>query len=238
MSTSANAGPFDTGMPPGSLPCSRCGELAAAGSERDLILGSYYGPVCGKCRPGCETEVRRSQLKQAGVPKLYLEKMAGSSGRPMPAGRPWLLLLGPRGCGKTHAAVEMLVGRPGACFAFWPEIVDLRRMHLAAPRSADDPLPRLKRATGLLLIDDLGAERVDDYAKEAANLVVSARYHDSAPTIITSNLSLEEITKCYGDRLGSRISEAAQVMGLAERTDRRLAMALGALPPVPRAERP
>lgn len=207
----------------GTVPCRRCGGVASQESEGRLVLGEFHGAICDDCRPGLEQEVRLSQLERAGVPALYLPKMARGPWRPMPAGASWVLIRGPVGCGKSHAAVEMIVGRPDARFVSWPELVELRRKHIDSPRSVDDPLARLRTLRGVLVVDDLGAELVTPVSREAANLLVSARYNSQAPMIITSNLGLKELATVYGERLASRITEAAKLVVLAEKSDLRRA---------------
>ena len=218
---SARAFDLVDSIPAGTVPCRRCGGIAAEDSEGRLILGEFHGAVCEDCRPALEEEIRLSQLERAGVPVLYRAKVSRGPWRRMPEGSPWVLIQGPVGCGKTHAAVEMIVGRPDARFVSWPEVTDLRRRHLEAPRTVDDPLSRLKDYRGVLVLDDLGAEFVTASSKEAANLVISARYNSLSRTIITSNLGLNELATVYGERVASRISEVARRVELASKTDRR-----------------
>ncbi|MHB8796992.1 MAG: ATP-binding protein [Thermoanaerobaculia bacterium] len=212
---------LEESIPPGTVPCRRCGGVAALASEGRLILGEFHGAVCEGCRPALEEDIRLSQLERAGVPPFYRAKVARGPGRRMPDGSAWVLIRGAVGCGKTHAAIEMIVGRPDARFVAWPEVADLRRKHLEAPRTVDDPLVRLKDFRGVLVIDDMGAELVTSVSKEAANLVILARYSAQAQTIITSNLGLSELSAVYGERVASRLSEVARVVELASRTDRR-----------------
>lgn len=48
----------------------------------------------------------------------------------------------------------------------------------------------------LLVIDDLGAERDSEYAREQVYSVIDSRYQTKKPLIITTNLSYEEIVNC------------------------------------------
>lgn len=218
---SARAFDLVESIPAGTVPCRRCGGIAALASEGRLILGEFHGAVCETCRPVLEEEIRLSQLERAGVPLLYRAKMARGPWQRMPADSVWVLIRGPVGCGKTHAAVEMIVGRPDARFVAWPEVADLRRKHIEAPRTVDDPIARLKDYRGVLVIDDMGAELVTSISREAARLVISARYNSQAQTIFTSNLGLPELATAYGEGSASRLAELAQVVELASRTDRR-----------------
>lgn len=67
-----------------------------------------------------------------------------------------------------------------------------------------------------LVIDDLGAEKISEYAKQSIYLVINYRYQHNLKTIITSNLSLSEISNLYDDRIASRINEMCKVVNLLE----------------------
>jgi len=52
----------------------------------------------------------------------------------------------------------------------------------------------------LLIIDDLGAENDTTWVKEKLYEIIDSRYRDSKPTIITTNLTLEQLReKLTGD---------------------------------------
>lgn len=208
------------GIRAGTVPCRRCGDVAPEERERERILGEYHGAICLDCLPALEDEIRIGHLTRAGVPPLFLKKMGMGPWRAMPPEKPWTLILGPVGCGKTHAAVEMMVGRAVAKFEYWPDLVERRRLALKK-WDLEDPLSKLKTYEGLLVLDDLGAELVTDCSKEAANLLLSARYNAEAPTIITSNHGVVELAKLYGERIASRIAELARLVELAQKVDRR-----------------
>ena len=64
---------------------------------------------------------------------------------------------------------------------------------------------------GLLVIDDVGAEKVSDWSRQMFYLIIDRRYRSLKPTIITSNLSLQQISEIIDERISSRICE----MGIA-----------------------
>jgi len=58
----------------------------------------------------------------------------------------------------------------------------------------------------ILIIDDIGIERLSDYAIQSWYTIIDSRYAHCFPTIITSNLSLEDVSKKIGDRIASRLA--------------------------------
>jgi hypothetical protein len=83
---------------------------------------------------------------------------------------------------------------------------------------------RLKRIP-LLLIDDVGTEKISDFTEEATYRLLNERYNESRPLIITSNLPARaERGPTLADRLGERIaSRLSQMTTVVEMTgaDRR-----------------
>ena len=104
-----------------------------------------------------------------------------------------LLIIGPPGIGKTHIAVAVLtdvIRRAGARGLYY----DTRAL-LTLIRSSYDPV--IKTApidylrpcmeADLLVLDDLGAERLTDWVEETMSMIVNARYNNRKLTIFTSN---------------------------------------------------
>lgn len=63
--------------------------------------------------------------------------------------------------------------------------------------------------TGLLVLDDIGTERFTDWATEQIFIVLDHRYANEKQTVLTSNLTLEQlraqINSITGDRICSRL---------------------------------
>jgi DNA replication protein DnaC len=73
----------------------------------------------------------------------------------------------------------------------------------------------------LLVLDDLGAEKTSDFALQSLYIIIDKRYSEMRHTIITSNLSVDEIAGKVGDRIASRIAGMCRVIELKGR-DRRI----------------
>jgi DNA replication protein DnaC len=80
----------------------------------------------------------------------------------------------------------------------------------------------------VLVLDDLGAERVTDWSREELASLVERRYGAGLPTIVTTNYDLDELVErlghddsVVGERIASRLAEDAVMHGLRAR-DRRV----------------
>nr|UVX88609.1 MAG: AFG1-like ATPase [Bacteriophage sp.] len=121
-----------------------------------------------------------------------------------------LLLYGPVGTGKTHAAAcianELInQGRPCLVTNFARITNTLQGMFDGKQRYLDD-FNRLD----LLVIDDLAAERDTSYMNEMIFNIIDSRYRSGKPLIVTSNLTQAELTApCSVDkkRIYSRLLE-------------------------------
>lgn len=64
----------------------------------------------------------------------------------------------------------------------------------------------------LLIVDDIGAERVTDWVRERMVSIINTRVSNNLATIYTSNLSPEELREELGDRISSRVLGSSQVV--------------------------
>ncbi len=134
-----------------------------------------------------------------------------------------ILLIGPPGIGKTHLAVSVLreVVRKGMRGLYY----DTRTL-LSELRSSYDPVTRSSGAeilqavmeAELLVLDDLGAERLTDWVEETMHLVVNTRYNEKRPTVFTSNYNdgpdddLDSLKARVGFRMHSRLREMCEFL--------------------------
>jgi len=129
-----------------------------------------------------------------------------------------LLLLGDVGTGKTWTALA--VARH--------VLPDLRPVRFATTAAL---LERLRPGGGgevahyaraaLLVLDDLGAERLTGWGAERVYLVVDERWAHRRPTIVTSNLDPQQIAEQVGLRTWDRLRDGATAVSLAGTSRRR-----------------
>jgi len=83
----------------------------------------------------------------------------------------------------------------------------------------------IEKMTGvdLLLLDDLGVEKASDYSAARLYSIINGRYDAMRPTIITTNISLEEIASrlgSLGERIVDRLVETCDFIDLPNRSMR------------------
>ena len=66
----------------------------------------------------------------------------------------------------------------------------------------------------LLILDDIGTELSNSFTNSALYTVINERHLKRRPTIISTNLTLEELEKRYSERIFSRLSKEYSLLKL------------------------
>lgn len=137
-----------------------------------------------------------------------------------------LLLIGPTGTGKTHIstaiAAELIHKGYDVIYDSTHNILsdfeaDRFRNNYGREENKSD---KYLDCT-LLIMDDLGAEFVNQFTVSALYNLLNARQNKGLATIISTNLSSEELARRYEDRIYSRIIGTARILPF-EGKDRRV----------------
>ena len=123
-----------------------------------------------------------------------------------------LFLVGPVGTGKSHLArailAEMIrLHKISGLAATVPNLMDDLRPGANDNRRSEQM--ELLKTVPLLVLDDLGAQKTTEWVTERLFVIINARYDDLLPTIITSNIYLEELRQLRMGSLVDRIVEMA-----------------------------
>ena len=159
---------------------------------------------------------------------------------------PGPLLIGEPGTGKTHlavAALRMLMARGFAgLFCDYQTLLDtIRGGYDPAAGASNKQAYRMALDAEILLLDDLGAQRVTDWALDTVTSIITHRCNNRKPLIATSNMpdpeagsvtkrnpvtNQPDIVETLSDRVGprarSRLFEMCRVIKMPLVEDYRL----------------
>lgn len=167
-------------------------------------------------------------LESRGVPKRYLGytldnfqavgegrqrvlRIAREYTKRMVIPNEGLFLTGSNGAGKTHLMVaimrEFILNDHLDCkFIKIPELLLNIRECIGKGWSEKDEIEEYKKYD-LLFLDELGVEKISEWVLQDLYLILDGRNGALKPTIITSNLGLEELEEHLGSRFVSRMVE-------------------------------
>lgn len=196
-------------------------DLAAAGDRMTVekILGRF----------GVPTKVRDCNWKRFDVDGfdrelvLKLDKARDWRGTV----GPWCLVLtGPPGVGKSHIAVATLrrfveEGRKVAGGMFRPEDVLLSEMR-AEYDGVETDVVKAAMECELLVVDDLGSTRVTDWSASQLVSILNRRESEGRGTVVTTNLTLNDLAAMMDERLASRLAAGLVVKFPANLPDYRM----------------
>lgn len=152
-----------------------------------------------------------------------------------------MFITGGYGCGKTHLSVAILrefisgleikkneTGEYGFNKAYMPvfSVVTELLLDIRATFSTDNGkneklIVDRYGDTGFLILDDLGVEKTSDWSLQTFYTIINRRSNKHLPTVITTNLSMDEIGQKLGGRIASRVKGMCKIIHLTGR-DRRL----------------
>lgn len=118
----------------------------------------------------------------------------------------WLLLEGSYGTGKTHLAAavgnQRLKRAEQVLFITTPDLLDHLRATFGKNSDAgyDETFERMRNAP-LLILDDLGTENPSEWAQEKLFQLLNHRYSHRIPTVITTNVELDDLDPRIRSRL-------------------------------------
>jgi DNA replication protein DnaC len=121
-----------------------------------------------------------------------------------------LFLWGSPGGGKTHLACAyarfMAWHGIGFYFISVPDLLlEIRSCFSSESKQNESDLIGEYLTPSILILDDMGTEKITEWSLQTLYLIIDGRYADNKQTVFTSNLTLSEIAKTYGDRIASRI---------------------------------
>jgi len=208
--------------PPGSVVelCQRCQEEEAAPKTKGCgSCGRQVASDMKFCQP-CADKLSfdaipsSAHLEGCGVPPRTANAVE-ESGKVEEFASESLFIFGPVGCGKTFKAAEILLSAISQCpglakdcrFISCPQLLhDIRKTYSGPTKSTSTDLVEYYQRIDLLVLDDIGVEKITDWVASTLYLILSHRFEYNKTTIITSNLNLLDLTNRLGDnRLTSRI---------------------------------
>ncbi len=205
-------------------------EIPGRGIERELSLEQHKSrdrDNWNRLRQAKKNNLIAYQ-RTVGIPKIfesvkneYLELRS-------------LFLTGGFGTGKTYKAIQILKGfiKSLPCINFtkpfgnvpvfitMPELLMKIRSCFSLSECEETIVYKYSDCP-LLVIDDLGAEKTTEFSLQTLYIILNRRYNEQLQTIITSNLSIDEIRDKFGDRIASRIAGMCKIIKLQGK-DKRL----------------
>lgn len=124
-----------------------------------------------------------------------------------------VVISGPTGSGKTHlaAAVTHVLLERGVevIFQSVPDLLlKIRSTFNRGSEVSEEQIIRRLVDAELVVLDDLGAEKMTDWTETTLYNLIDQRYRHERPAIITTNLGLNELGGRIGPRTMDRLAES------------------------------
>ena len=198
------------------------------------VEGTGYYPAMRFCDKYYEHQMltqMQSRMGAAGVGKRFLnrtfetfevdesnrkayEKTRAYAVRLDNATQNGLLFVGNVGTGKTHLAVAALLSAVTKGVSGRFESVNDMVRNLGASYQTNDTGKYTEEIMDapFLVLDDLGKEKGSETAKAFMFSLINHRYEGGLPTLITTNLTGDELKELYGAAICSRLYEMCELV--------------------------
>lgn len=128
---------------------------------------------------------------------------------------PWLLLVGEFGSGKTALATGVvrlaLDDSVSAVFRVVPDLLtEIRATYNAEASTSEIDLLAALKAVELLVLDDIGAERMSGWVEEKLFEILNYRHNEHRRTVLTTNLPADALMRHVGERIFWRIKAMSE----------------------------
>lgn len=210
--------------------CAQCG---GSGWRPEPVEATRTTPTVVPCECRASINFER-MLRQAGIPKRFADKtLAGFAIAVDGQENPTLkkarlraqrfvenypiektgpLFCGPCGVGKSHLAIgivrELSAKGIGAVYCNTKDLLqELRYSFNPVAQTTEAELLRGIIEANVLVLDDLGAERLTDWVQETIYHVINSRYQRDRTTIVTTNLEYGPPATLEEEQPNSQLSE-------------------------------
>ena len=120
-----------------------------------------------------------------------------------------LLMSGRTGLGKTHLSLAIaktaIENGYGVIYGSAPDLLAQIEKERFSRGDNENGTLDLMLDCDLLILDDLGAEFATNFTAATIYQIMNSRLNKGLPTIISTNLSMQELLKTYGERVSSRL---------------------------------
>lgn len=160
-----------------------------------------------------ETPENRKALKTA---RLYTQRVIDGTVLQLPQNS--LYIYGNYGTGKTHLAAAIAneaiaIGKQVVYTRFGELCRDVKRAYESKAKEGEDNILRKYKTCFLLVLDDLGKEKITDWSLALLFELIDSRYRDMLPTVITANYSVEQTV----DKLTANGADACTAGAIEDR---------------------
>lgn len=189
-------------------------------------------PLCNKCLEIKRAEYRKEHIRELMQSSNVAPKYLSASEDNLKIDKykkivsayddKGLFLWGDFGSGKTYVAIcilrRLLLAGNDVKFCSVPELLlEIKNTFGADSQWSEKDIIDKYSNYPYLLLDDMGAEKCSPWSLQVLYLIIDRRDRFMRPTIITSNLSLDEIKNKLSDRISSRICGMCEIIKLNEK---------------------